>query len=62
MAVAGGGANDTIAIHQSAVLSTYAVTLPSTKAFSDVLPLVTHGGLPPMYDLHSQAARIALDG
>ena len=62
MVVARDQANDSLLISQSAVLRTYSMTLPSTKAFSDVLPLATRGGLHPMYNLHSRATRIALDG
>ena len=62
MVVAGDQANDTMLISQSAVLRTYSVTLPTTKAFSNVLALATHEVLCRMYDLPSRATRIALDG
>ena len=60
--MAGDGASDTTVICRSAVYRTYPVTIPTIKAFSDVLTLATHGGLRDMYDLHSQAPRIVLEG
>ena len=60
--MAGNRASDAVVISQSAILRTYSVTLPTTKAFSDVLALATHEGLRRMYDLPSRATRIALDG